>query len=129
GTAGRPLNCNHLTGREGGPCTRSYATEKFIQTNTQILISSSPKELPHMAHKWSNLDLPVFTHSECCKIFSDQLQTLSRDWPSKLIPQILLLVWLWIVLLAVGHDSCWPEDSESCRTRWKRWGVKALKRG
>ncbi len=56
-----------------------------------------------MAHKWSNLNIPgalhyvtgnfldrtpVFTDPECCKVFLDELQTLNRIWPSKLITYV-----------------------------------------
>ena len=58
-----------------------------------------------MARKWSNLNLPgalhyvtgnfldripVFTDPECCKVFLDELQTLNRNWPSKLITYVLM---------------------------------------
>ncbi len=58
-----------------------------------------------MARKWSNLNLPgalhyvtgnfldrapVFTDPECCKLFLDELQTLNRNWPGKLITYVLL---------------------------------------
>ena len=58
-----------------------------------------------MARKWSNLNIPgalhyvtgnfldrtpVFTDPECCKVFLDELQTLNRNWPSKLITYVLM---------------------------------------
>ena len=58
-----------------------------------------------MARKWSNLNLPralhyvtgnflnrtpVFTSPDCCKVFLDELQTLNRNWPSKLITYVLM---------------------------------------
>jgi putative transposase len=58
-----------------------------------------------MAQKWSNLNLPgalhfvtgnfinripVFTESECCKVFLSELKTLNQDWPSKLIAYVLM---------------------------------------
>jgi len=58
-----------------------------------------------MARKWSNLNLPgalhyvtgnfldripVFTDPKCCKVFLDELQTLNRNWPSKLITYVLM---------------------------------------
>ena len=33
---------------------------------------------------------PVFTDSECCKVFLDELQKLNRSWPSKLITYALM---------------------------------------
>src|SRR5213594_1554239 len=58
-----------------------------------------------MARKWSNLNLPgalhfvtgncinrlpVFTEPECCKAFLEQLKTLSKEWPAKLIAYVLM---------------------------------------
>ena len=63
------------------------------------------KELPHMARKWSNLNipgalhfvtgnflnrLPVFTDPNCCTSFLEMLSALNRDWPSKLITYVLM---------------------------------------
>ena len=78
-----------------------------------------------MARKWSNLNLtgalhyvtgnfldraPVFTDPECCTVFLDELQTLSRNWPGKLITYVLYSQ--SDKPLAVDHDWWWPEDSE-----------------
>lgn len=58
-----------------------------------------------MARKWSNLNLPgalhfvtgnfrnrqpVFTDTDCCRVFLEQLGTLLHDWPSKLIAYVLM---------------------------------------
>jgi REP element-mobilizing transposase RayT len=58
-----------------------------------------------MGRKWSNLNLPgalhfvsgncinrlpVFTEPECCKVFLEQLKTLSQEWPAKLITFVLM---------------------------------------
>jgi REP element-mobilizing transposase RayT len=58
-----------------------------------------------MARKWSNLNLPgalhfvtgncinripVFTEPECCKAFLEQLKSLMRNWPAKLIVYVLM---------------------------------------
>ena len=59
-----------------------------------------------MARKWSNLNLPgalhyvtgnflerapVLTDPQCCQVFLDELQTLKRNWPAKLITYVLML--------------------------------------
>ncbi len=119
-----------------------------------------------MARKWSNLNLPgalhyvtgnfldrtpVFTDPECCKVFLDELQTLNRNWPSKLITYVLMpkinyihanpvkagLVksakdYYWSGFrsfhsqgdepLAVDHDWWWPEDSEKLSKAMKEMG-------
>jgi REP element-mobilizing transposase RayT len=58
-----------------------------------------------MARKWSNLNLPGalhfitgnflnripgFSDSKCCNAFVEELQTLNRSWPSKLITYVLM---------------------------------------
>ena len=58
-----------------------------------------------MARKWSNLNLPgalhfvtgnflnrrqVFRDPACCRVFLEQLATMVRDWPSKLIAYVLM---------------------------------------
>ena len=58
-----------------------------------------------MARKWSNLNLagalhfvtgncinrlPVFTEPACCKVFLDELKSLNRAWPGKLIAYVLM---------------------------------------
>jgi putative transposase len=68
-------------------------------------MTSAAKELPHMARKWSNLNLPgalqfvtgncikrlpVFTEPVCCKAFLTELKTLNQDWPSKVIACVLM---------------------------------------
>ena len=58
-----------------------------------------------MARKWSNSNLPgakhfvtgnflnrqqVFTDPQCCRVFLEELQSLSNSWPSKLIAYVLM---------------------------------------
>lgn len=58
-----------------------------------------------MARKWSNLKLPgtlhfvtgnfinrisAFTESSCCKAFLNELQTLLKQWPAKLIAYVFM---------------------------------------
>jgi putative transposase len=58
-----------------------------------------------MARKWSNLNipgalhyvtgnflnrLPVFADPACCTFFLDELRTLNRNWPSRLITYVLM---------------------------------------
>lgn len=58
-----------------------------------------------MARKWSNLNLPgalhfvtgnfldrarVFTDPACCSAFLEVLDSINRDWPSKLIAYVLM---------------------------------------
>jgi REP element-mobilizing transposase RayT len=58
-----------------------------------------------MARKWSNLNLPgalhyvtgnflnrfsVFSESECCRLFLQQLRTIKQKWPAKLIAYVLM---------------------------------------
>lgn len=58
-----------------------------------------------MARKWSNVNLPgalhfvtgnfldrmrVFTDPACCKVFLDELRSLNKRWPSKLIAYVLV---------------------------------------
>ena len=117
-----------------------------------------------MARKWSNLNLPgalhyvtgnfldrapVFTDPECCKLFLDELQTLNRNWPGKLIANYIHANPLKADLvssakdyywpgfrsfytqsdepLAVDHDWWWPEDSETSTPRGlPAWGPRKL---
>jgi putative transposase len=63
------------------------------------------QELPHMARKWSNLNLPgalhyvtgnflnrvpVFSESDCCRVFLQQLKTIKQKWPAKLVAYVLM---------------------------------------
>jgi len=34
--------------------------------------------------------MPVFTETECCKVFLEQLTTLNQEWPAKLICCVLM---------------------------------------
>ena len=58
-----------------------------------------------MAQKWSNLNLPgalhfvtanvldripIFTDSSLCVVFLDELNSMSREWPSRLIAYVLM---------------------------------------